>query len=280
MKKYLVIGNPIEHSLSPKLHNHWIKENNIDAIYDKKQLSKNEIKGIINEVKNEKINGINVTVPFKKSVIPFLDELTQLAKETQSVNTIFKKDNKIVGDNTDVGGFKQSLEYINYNVKNKKVFILGAGGVVPSILKALEKLGAAKVYISNRTKEKAKNLENNYKTSLDLETLDWGQSPDFDIIINATSLGLKNTDKIELDYKKHKPKFFGEKKLFYDVIYNPDKTNFLLEGKELRNETTNGKMMFICQAQLSFKIWHNILPKIDYETIKLLGDQAARLSSF
>jgi len=280
MKKYLVIGNPIEHSLSPKLHNYWIKKNNINAMYDKKQLGENEIKGIINEVKNEKINGINVTVPFKKSVIPFLDELTQLAKETQSVNTIFKKDNKIVGDNTDVGGFKQSLEYINYNVKNKKVFILGAGGVVPSILKALEKLGATKVYISNRTKEKAKNLENNYKTSLDLETLDWGQSPDFDIIINATSLGLKNNDKIELDYNKYKPKFFGKKKLFYDVIYNPGKTNFLSKGKESGNETTNGKMMFICQAQLSFKIWHNILPKIDYETIKLLGGQTTSLSSF
>ena len=279
MKKYLVIGNPIEHSLSPKLHNYWIKENNIDAMYDKKQLSENEIKGIITEVKNEKINGINVTVPFKKSVIPFLDELTQLAKETQSVNTIFKKDNKIVGDNTDVAGFKQSLGYINYNVKNKKVFILGAGGVVPSILKALEKLGAAKVYISNRTKEKAKELESYYKISLGLETLDWGQSPDFDIIINATSLGLKNNDKIELDYNKHKPKFFGKKKLFYDVIYNPDKTNFLLKGEELGNETTNGKMMFICQAQLAFKIWHNILPKIDNETIELLGGQTTSLSS-
>ena len=280
MKKFLVIGNPIEHSLSPKLHNHWLKENNIDAMYDKKQLSENEIKGIITEVKNEKINGINVTVPFKKSVIPFLDELTQLAKETQSVNTIFKKDNKIVGDNTDVGGFKQSLEYINYNVKNKKVFILGAGGVVPSILKALEKLGTTKVYISNRTKEKAKDLESHYKISLGLETLDWGQSPDFDIIINATSLGLKNNDKIELDYNKHKPKFFGKKKLFYDVIYNPDKTNFLLKGEELGNETTNGKMMFICQAQLAFKIWHNILPKIDNETIKLLGGQITSLSKF
>ena len=280
MKNFLVIGNPIEHSLSPKLHNYWIKENNIDAMYDKKQLSENEIKGIITEVKNEKINGINVTVPFKKSVIPFLDELTQLAKETQSVNTIFKKDNKIVGDNTDVVGFKQSLEYINYNVKNKKVFILGAGGVVPSILKALEKLRVAKVYISNRTKEKAKELESYYKISLGLETLDWGQSPDFDIIINATSLGLKNNDKIELDYNKHKPKFFGKKKLFYDVIYNPDKTNFLLKGEELGNETTNGKMMFICQAQLAFKIWHNILPKIDNETIKLLGGQITSLSKF
>ena len=271
MKKFLVIGNPIGHSLSPALHNHWIKENNLDAVYDKKQLNENEIKGIIDEVKNEKINGINITVPFKKSVISFLDELTPLADETQSVNTIFKKDNKIFGDNTDVGGFKQSLEYINYTVKNKKVFILGAGGVVPSILKALEKLGAAKVYISNRTKEKAKNLESHYKISLGLETLDWGQSPDFDIIINATSLGLKNNDKIELDYNKYKSKLFGKKKLFYDVIYNPEKTNFLLKGEELGNETTNGKMMFMCQAQLAFKIWHNILPKIDNETIKLLG---------
>jgi len=193
------------------------------------------------------------------------------------IYAIIKKNNK--GDNTDVGGFKQSLEYINYNVKNKQVFILGAGGVVPSILKALEKLEAAKVYISNRTSEKAKDLESYYKKSLGLETLDWGQSPDFDIIINATSLGLKNNDKIELDYKKHKPKFFGKKKLFYDVIYNPSKTNFLLKGEELGNETTNGKMMFICQAQLAFKIWHNVLPKIDNETIKLLGDQTTSLSS-
>jgi len=284
MKKYLVIGNPIEHSLSPKLHNYWIKKNNLDAAYDKKQLNERDIKGIIDEVKNGKVDGINVTVPFKKSVIPFLDKLTPLANETHSVNTIYKKKENgvdvVVGDNTDVGGFKQSLEYINYKVKNKKVFILGAGGVVPSILKALEKLEAAKVYISNRTKEKAKDLESYYKISLGLETLDWGQSPDFDIIINATSLGLKNSDKIELDYKKHKPKFFGKRKLFYDIIYNPGETNFLLKAKESGNETTNGKMMFLCQAQLAFKIWHNILPKINNETIKLLEGKISSLTSF
>ena len=91
MKKYLVIGNPIEHSLSPKLHNYWIKKNNLDAVYNKKQLDENDIEGIINEVKNGKIDGINVTVPFKKLVIPFLDKLTPLAKETHSVNTIYKE---------------------------------------------------------------------------------------------------------------------------------------------------------------------------------------------
>jgi len=106
MKKYFVIGNPVEHSLSPKLHNYWIKQNNIDALYEKKQLNKNDIKEIIIEIKNGKIDGVNVTIPFKKNVIPFLDKLTSLADQTQSVNTIFKIDNKIIGDNTDVGVLK------------------------------------------------------------------------------------------------------------------------------------------------------------------------------
>ena len=92
------------------------------------------------------------------------------------------------------------------------------------------------------------------------------------MIINATSLGLKKDDKIELDYKKFKPKIFGKKKLFYDLIYNPKETNFLKKGKELGQDFMNGKMMFIYQAQLSFKIWHDILPKVDNETINLLND--------
>ena len=199
MKKYLVIGNPIEHSLSPQLHNYWIKQNNIDAVCDKKQLGESDIKGIINEIKNAKINGMNVTVPFKKSVIPFLDQLTPLADEAQSVNTIFKKDNYVVGDNTDIGGFECALKYINYNVKNKKVFVLGAGGVVSSIIIVLKRLGASKIFLSNRTKEKADKLKKNYSY---LKIVNWGQSADFDMIINATSLGLKNDDRIELDYNK------------------------------------------------------------------------------
>ena len=91
MNKYLVIGNPINHSLSPRLHNYWIKQNNIDAVYEKKQLNEADIQGIISEIKSGKIKGMNVTVPFKKSVIPFLDELEFFAKKTQSVNTIYKK---------------------------------------------------------------------------------------------------------------------------------------------------------------------------------------------
>ncbi len=262
MKKYLVIGNPIEHSLSPKLHNHWIKDNNINAIYEKKIIQENEIQEIISKIKNEKINGINVTIPFKKSVIPYLDSLTNSANETQSVNTIYKKENKIIGDNTDIFGFEKSLNHINYNPKGKKVFILGSGGVVSSIVVALKKLEASKIVLSNRTKKKAEDLKKRYSY---VEIIDWEKITDFDMIINATSLGLKNSDQINLDFSQ-----IGTNKLFYDIIYNPKKTNFLSKGAELGNKIENGKMMFIYQAQLAFKSWHNILPKIDSNIIKLL----------
>ena len=97
MKKYLVIGNPIEHSLSPELHNYWIKNNNINAIYEKRKLNKDEIESLISEVKEKKLNGINVTVPFKKAVISYLDQLSLEAESTQSVNTIYLDNKKLVG---------------------------------------------------------------------------------------------------------------------------------------------------------------------------------------
>ena len=262
MKKYLVIGNPIEHSFSPKLHNYWIKENNIDAVYDKKQLNENEIKDIIDEVKNEKINGINVTVPFKKSVIPFLDQLSSEAKETQSVNTIYKQSDKVIGHNTDTGGFELALKYINYDIKNKKIFVLGAGGVAPSIILALKKIKASKIILSNRTRKRAENLK---KIFNEIEIVDWGKTPNFDMIINATSIGLKNDNGIKLDYSN-----ISSNKFFYDLIYNPKETIFLKRAKLFGNKTENGKMMFIYQAHQAFTIWHKVMPNIDDETIKLL----------
>ena len=136
MKKYLVIGNPIEHSLSPLLHNFWLKKYGIDAIYERQLVEKKDVEKIINDIRDSKIQGINVTVPFKKYVIPFLDQLSDTAKKTQSVNTIFKSQNKLVGDNTDVYGFSEAIKLTNFNLKNKRALILGAGGVVPSIILA------------------------------------------------------------------------------------------------------------------------------------------------
>ena len=262
MKKYLVIGNPINHSLSPKLHNHWIKKNKINAVYDKKQINENDIKSIIYEVRNGKIEGINVTVPFKKSVIPFIDQLSSEAEEAQSVNTIYKENNKVFGHNTDISGFELAMRGKSYDIKGKKIFILGAGGVVPSIILALKKMGADKIILSNRTKKKSEQLK---KTFSDLEIVNWGDTPEFNMIINATSLGLNKEDEIKLDYAG-----LGPNKLFYDVIYNPKQTKFLSKAKQFGNQTENGKMMFIYQAHQAFTLWHKVMPKIDEETIKLL----------
>ena len=262
MKKYLVIGNPIEHSLSPKLHNHWLKENNVQAIYDKKKVNENELKNIISDVKDEKINGINVTVPFKKTVIPFLDELSPEAKDTQSVNTIYLQNGNVIGHNTDIAGFELAIKFAKFNLSNKKIFVLGAGGVAPSIIYALRKMKVSKISLTNRTKEKAESLKNLFK---DLEIVEWGERIDFDMIINATSIGLKKEDGLNFDYSAN-----GPDKYFYDVIYNPKETLFLKRAKLFGNKTENGKMMFIYQAHQSFTIWNKVMPKIDEETIKLI----------
>ena len=172
------------------------------------------------------------------------------------------KANKVIGDNTDVGGFESALQNINFNVKGKKAFILGAGGVAPSIILALKKMGASKIILSNRTKQKAEDLKKIYP---ELDLVNWGDVAEFDMIINATSLGLKENDTIKINYSS-----IGSNKFFYDVIYNPSKTRFLLKGKELGNQIENGKTMFAYQAQLAFKIWHNIEPKIDERVLKLL----------
>ena len=262
MKKYLVIGNPIEHSFSPKLHNFWIKNNNINAIYEKKKLDNNELEKLFLEIREEKIAGINITVPFKKSVIPFIDLLSDEANQTQSVNTVYLENNKIIGHNTDIDGFKLGIKNLNFAVEGKKIFILGAGGVVPSIISALKKMNVSQIILSNRTKEKAENLKGLFE---DLKIVDWGEVPTFDMIINATSLGLNINDKINLDFSK-----IEKGKFFYDVIYNPSLTSFLEQGKRLGHKIENGKMMFIYQAYLAFKIWHGIYPKINDEIINLL----------
>ena len=262
MKKYIVIGNPIEHSLSPKLHNYWFEQNNIDASYGKRKIDKSEIQEIVSEVKNNKLNGINVTVPFKSDVIPFLDILSKESKITQSVNTIYMHDKKIIGHNTDIKGFELSLRETRFELKNKSIFILGAGGVVPSIIYALGKLGVSKIIISNRTKQKAEDLKENFSK---IDVVDWGERPEFDVIINATSLGLNKEDNIGLNLDN-----INKEKLFYDVIYNPKETNFLRTGKSLGCQVSNGKMMFIYQALEAFKLWHKLEPKINEKLKKFL----------
>ena len=263
MKKYLVIGNPIDHSLSPKLQNWWLKENNIDATYDKIKLEVHEIKNFIQEIKEQKIAGCNVTVPFKKTVIPFLDRLSPEAEQTQSVNTITYDNGDLVGHNTDIAGFDSAIKKLDFSLKGKKVMILGAGGVVPSIIFALQKMNVQEITISNRTKERAENLKVLFNN---IKILEWGNLTDFHMVINATSLGLNN-EKINLKFSSS-----GNDRLFYDVIYNPHETQFLKMGKQLGCKTENGKTMFVYQALEAFKLWHNIEPKVNTDTFKLLDN--------
>ena len=155
-----------------------------------------------------------------------------------------------------------SLKKINLDPINKKIFILGAGGVVPSIVYSLNKMKSLQITISNRTKEKADRLK---KLFNNIKIVEWGEIPEFDMIINATSIGLNNEDNINLDFSNIKNKFF------YDVIYNPQETNFLKKAKNQGNKISNGEMMFIYQASAAFHLWHKVQPRIDEEVIKLLN---------
>jgi shikimate dehydrogenase len=121
---------------------------------------------------------------------------------------------------------------------------------------------ASQITLSNRTKAKAEEIK---KMFPGIKIIDWGKSGEFHMIVNATSIGLKDNDQINLNFND-----FGKNRFFYDLIYNPRETNFLKKAKEMGNQTENGKMMFIYQAHQAFAVWHKILPKIDDETIKLL----------
>ena len=133
---------------------------------------------------------------------------------------------------------------------------------MPSIIFALNKMKVSKIRVSNRTKEKAVNLKENFKN---IELIEWGDVPNFDMIINATSIGLKKEDNIKLDFSS-----ISGNRFFYDVIYNPSETNFLKTGKKMGNKTLNGKLMFIYQGLAAFNIWHGLKPDVDENVIKLL----------
>ena len=242
MKKFLVIGNPVDHSLSPKLHNYWFNSYNLNAIYGKLEATVKDLPELCKSIKKGELDGLNVTVPFKKSIIPYLDIL--------------------IGDNTDIDGFELSIKKINYDVSDKIVLILGAGGVVPSIICALQRMNVSKIFVSNRTKKKADHLKELFE---EIDIIEWGNLPKFDLIINATTLGLKKNDTFGLDFSKS-----VENKFFYDVIYAPFSTEFSVAGSSQNNLSENGFNMFLFQAQKAFKIWHNVEPEINQELVGFL----------
>ena len=278
MNKYLVIGNPIAHSLSPLLHNYWFKKYRfLDSIYEKKKVEKKDLKKIVEQIKNDEVKGVNVTVPFKREIFNFIDTAPHEVQFTKSVNTLVKENDKVVGYNTDQQGFEISLEENDWDCKDKKILIIGAGGVTPSILSTFIKAdGAEKIYLSNRTRSKAEELKKFWDKALGIyqmkkdtiEIIDWEKKSELcDLIINTTSVGLTKDEKLNFDFSDYNNK---KDVLFYDLIYNPKETNFLKDARIRGNRTMNGKMMFLWQAHLAFKMWTGVSPTIDEEVIKLL----------
>tara|TARA_B100000767_G_C19669503_1_gene494657 strand:+ start:129 stop:959 length:831 start_codon:yes stop_codon:yes gene_type:complete len=261
-KQYGIIGKPLSHSLSPVLHNFWFEKNNLKANYSLIEIEKEQIKDIINKIRNKELHGINVTVPYKQEIIPYLDLVINDAKETSSVNTIYlNNDNKIVGENSDVYGFEQSFisKLNNKDLVEQKFFIMGAGGVAPSLIYALKKKNIKKIFISNRTLQKAEKIKKKFPF---IKIILWEKIPQeiegMDIIINATSLGMKNSPDFKILIENLK-----SVSVYYDVVYNPLETKMLRNFKEKKIKTFNGLEMFLFQGQKSFSLWNKIIPIVD-----------------
>ena len=266
-KLFAIIGNPIAHSLSPVLHNYWFKKYKINAEYNLLNVDSENISEVIKKIKNKEIDGINVTLPFKQKVIPFIDRLINDAENTNSVNTIFLDEtNTIIGENTDVFGLQAAYLKEIDNAESKKALIIGAGGVCPSVIFSLQKSKIKNISIINRTYEKSLFLKKKFKF---INVLKWesvrNEISKFDIIINATSLGLKGGSDFNFNFEN-----VMNSLVYIDTIYNPLETKTLKFLKEKKIKTFNGLKMFIHQGQKSFYLWNKINPEINDELINLL----------
>ena len=266
-KLFVIIGIPITHSLSPVLHNYWFKKYNIEANYSLLNVTEENLKNVINKIKDKELSGINVTLPYKQKIIPFIDKLINDAQHTNSVNTIFlNNDNIVIGENTDVFGLQAAYLKEISNAENKKALVIGAGGVSSSVIFSLEKSKVKDITIINRTYEKSLFLKKKFSF---LNILEWKSLKQeinkFDIIINATSLGLKHGGDFEFNFDNVKNSL-----IYIDTIYNPLETKTIKFLKENSIKTFNGLEMFIYQGQKSFYLWNKINPEIDNELIDLL----------
>ena len=262
-KLYCLIGNPIDKSLSPLIHNEIFKILYKNSIYLAFNIEDNKLKDTIDWFKAINIQGFNVTIPYKKTIIEYLDDLSPEAKMLEAVNTVKNQDGKLIGYNTDGQGFLQTLIDNGIDIKDKNVLLLGAGGAAYAIGITLSLNGVNSIYIANRSREKAISLERQIKknssifiqvTDLSLENVD---KKDIDIIINATSIGmypLENMSPIELNGFKENP-------IVYDIVYKPMETKLIQDAKSRGFKTFNGISMLLDQAILSQKIWLNLEKK-------------------
>ena len=270
-KIFAIIGKPLSHSLSPIMHSYWYKKYNIKAKYESIEIDQNQIKNVIDKIKKKEISGINITLPYKQLIIQHLDRIINDAHATHSVNTVYLDNNgDLIGENTDVYGIQAAyLNKINLQKKSDSVLIFGAGGVSPSIIYALVKSNSNKISITNRTYEKAIFLKKKFPFIKIIKWEEFNKSiPDFKLIINATSLGMKNSNQFDQTIEN-----VNENATYIDTIYNPMETQMIKNFKQKNIKTFNGLDMLIYQGQKSFYIWNKINPEVDDELVNLLKDK-------
>ncbi|MCC6758535.1 MAG: shikimate dehydrogenase [Candidatus Omnitrophica bacterium] len=258
---YGIIGYPVEHSLSPLMHNTAFKELGADAVYKLFPLQADELDQFFKDLKdkNSPIFGLNVTVPYKEIVIEHVDALSPFAKKAMSVNTIVIDEGRnLTGFNTDGPGFLAHLVELQFNTKGKRIAILGAGGTTRSILASLclipERPESIKIY--NRTVEKAKQLVKDLSAHMDVSNVEVESSIDdlnielSDLLLNTTSVGLKDPDDCLVDGE-----LIHADMLVYDVVYQPAETLLLKLAKQQGAKTANGLGMLFYQGMLSLQHW-------------------------
>ena len=272
-----VIGKPINHSLSPVIHNFWIKKYQIGLEYRKMEVDKESLPSLIEKVRKKEITGLNVTLPYKKDIIKYVDEISDTAKDIGAINTIFLKKNKVYGENTDGIGFTNALEkQAKFNFNDKSIYVLGAGGASYGIISELIRKKVQTIYVANRTKQKTIQLINYFKNKdqdVNLKFVNWEDlSPgaDVDLIINTTSFGMMENESLEIKIKNLKDKL-----ILVDIIYNPKETELLKFFRKKGFFCMNGLSMLIEQAAVSFELWFNIsLVNEDIEEVKKICEKS------
>lgn len=256
--KFYLIGNPVEHSLSPVMHQLFLSYYKINGDYNALLVQPDEIENVIYKLGAEGAGGINVTVPYKETVMHFMDELSEEAQLIGCVNTIKFENGSLKGFNTDLMGFQRSLPV---SVEHQKIVMLGAGGVARAILIAFARGNCSSVSIFNRTISRAESLANEIKTrypetKITVHPLDEThltvELANASILINTTSVGMKSVE----ENRMLVPSPLLHQNLFvYDVIYNPQEPPLIKQAKALGLKYVNGLDMLIYQGLESLKIW-------------------------
>ncbi len=260
-----VIGHPISHSKSPRLHNYWLSKYGINGFYIPFSTSTEKLKSTIKSLIDLGFSGVNVTIPHKTNVLSFADSVTDRASLIGAANTLyFSKNGKVHADNTDGYGFIQNIidEIPDYDFYDKTAIIYGAGGSARAIASALISNGVKEVGITNRTRSKAQIISENLGAKVSV--VDWRTAPDMvaqvDLIINATSMGMIGQPEFSQPISRAK-----KTALVIDIVYNPLITELIKEAKKQKLRAVGGIGMLINQAVPGFEHWFQKTPVIDNE---------------